>query len=120
MPSFTTALKACAFLLATRALAVGCYSGGQSLPYDSDEINANNVACNVLSGSYTSGQQKTFCQTIGSNRIDFSVTASSAGSLARADCVNQNAQTAQGCNGLGGIRAFGVFDLTYDPNTGTC
>ena len=120
MPSFTTALKACALLLATRALAVGCYSGGQSLPYGPDEQSALEAACGALSGSYTSGQQQSSCQTVGDYHIDFSVEANSAGTLAEQDCIDQNAQTAQGCRGYGGIRAFGAFDLKYDPNAGTC
>ncbi|MCJ1359585.1 MAG: hypothetical protein MMC33_009587 [Icmadophila ericetorum] len=120
--SISTMFKLAPFLLSTPVTAVGCFSGGLSQPYNSEAVALIKNACDVLATEYSASGVMSNCQDNENNRINFAVTntANNGASLSDADCVSQNEITAMGCQGYGGIRAFGDFQLTCDPNSGSC
>jgi len=122
--TIATLLKLSPFLLlANPVSAVGCFSGGQQ---ESAEVLETPIsqACGTLAKAYTGGEtDKTCIDLPDGNSANFAVELASGAadaSLSVSDCIDQNEITAGGCSSRGGIRQFNSFQLTLDPNSGSC
>ncbi|KDR73919.1 hypothetical protein GALMADRAFT_250609 [Galerina marginata CBS 339.88] len=97
---------------------VGCFGGGQV----GDCSSVINSFCTPDFNNVPGGASVTECFNVNNYHCDFSVknTASQSQSISTALCEADMLVTNNGCNGHGGIRADGNFQLTVDPNAGSC
>lgn len=104
-----------------QAALIGCFSDGVKSGGDND-AGIIAAACQALAGNYDSNTDRSNCQNRGDgNRVDFRIknTFNHAEVLEVDHCKSNMVLTAEGCT-YGGIRATGLFEATYDPNSGRC
>ena len=122
--ALTTALLAAA-IGTTKVNALGCYTSGLSYSSVSGDnsvlASARTDACYSLAGSYSAGGTKTYCSTIGDNRINWAVTnnAGSELTLSASDCVAAMTIEMNACS-MGSVQNHGSFQYKDDPNAGAC
>ncbi|KDR73922.1 hypothetical protein GALMADRAFT_157759 [Galerina marginata CBS 339.88] len=85
-------------------------------------INTFSFAHHELSQNVPGGASVTECFNVNNYHCDFTVknTAGQAQSISTSICEADMLVTNNGCNGHGGIRVDGNFQLTVDPNAGSC
>ncbi|KAJ7902031.1 hypothetical protein B0H14DRAFT_3422681 [Mycena olivaceomarginata] len=118
-PSFKAIIVVALAALAPSVAAVGCFSGGQA----GDCSAAIGPICNMVNGvSFAAGQTVSTCVDTNGIRCNMAVVNTGGGGaqIGQQECIDDMTATNNGCNGHGGIRADGVFQLTLDPNTGAC
>ncbi|KAJ6594141.1 hypothetical protein B0H19DRAFT_1094058 [Mycena capillaripes] len=120
MKSSSTAIIIAALAaFAPSVAAVGCFSGGQA----GDCSAAIGPICSMVNGvSFGNGQTISTCVNTNGIRCNMAVTNTGGGGsqIGQQECIDDMTATNGGCNGHGGIRADGNFQLTLDPNTGAC
>ncbi|KAJ7029192.1 hypothetical protein B0H16DRAFT_1538676 [Mycena metata] len=119
IPTFAAIVTVAVVVLTPSVTAVGCFSGGQA----GDCSAAIGGICAQVNGfTFAQGQTISTCVDTNGFRCNMAVTNTGGGGsqIGQQECIDDMTATNNGCNGHGGIRADGNFQLTLDPNTGAC
>ncbi|KAF8183218.1 hypothetical protein K438DRAFT_1975090 [Mycena galopus ATCC 62051] len=119
IPSFAAIITVAIVAFAPSVAAVGCFSGGQA----GDCSPAIGGICAQVNGfTFAHGQTISTCVNTNGIRCNMAVknTGGGGSQIGQQECIDDMTATNTGCNGHGGIRADGNFQLTLDPNAGAC